>query len=290
MRTKLKFIAVASALLFGAVSTPAAQGGVVQSGAPAKPSSDLSPPARTGRGPVIGPGDVIKIEVIGPESVHATFTRDCLVGIDGYFEYPRIGRIKATDRSLEDIKQEVIRGLNEQLVNPQVTIALEQKLNKRVSVGGEVRSVGQVPYAGAIGVLEVIIRANGVTDQAAEDAHIIRNGVPNIPVDLASLLAGDASKDVALQDGDVLWVNKAQPVFVQGAVNTPGPYVVRRGTTVQQLLTIAGGVSEKGKTNGIKIQRPNADPKKKPTEITVKDYKTEVVKPGDTVIIPTRIL
>lgn len=250
-------------------------------------TSTDSQPSRQ-RSVIIGPGDVVKVEVLGPDSVRQTFSKDCLVGIDGYFEYPRLGRIQAQGRTPDEIKAELTRKLDAELVNPQVTVAVDQKMSKRVSVGGEVRAVGQIPYSGRIGVLEAVIRANGITDLASDEALILKPGEPNVHVDLAGLLAGDLTKDVALEDGDTLWVPKATPVFVQGAVNNPGPYVIRKGATVQQVINQAGGISEKGRTSGIKIQRPYADPKKKPLEIPVKDYKTEIVKPGDTIIVPNR--
>ena len=81
---------------------------------------------------------------------------------------------------------------------------------------------------------------------------------------------------------------RGSSVFVQGAVNSPGSFVIRRGATVQQVINMAGGISVKGRNTGIKIQRPYADPKKKPLEIQVKDYKTELVKAGDTIIVPNR--
>ena len=137
-------------------------------------------------------------------------------------------------------------------------------------------------------MLEAVIRANGITDLASDEALILRTGEANIHVDLAALLAGDISKDVELQDQDTLMVVRATPVFVQGAVNSPGSFVIRRGATVQQVINMAGGISEKGRNTGIKIQRPYADPKKKPLEIQVKDYKTELVKAGDTIIVPNR--
>jgi protein involved in polysaccharide export with SLBB domain len=57
--------------------------------------------------------------------------------------------------------------------------------------------------------------------------------------------------------------------------------------TVSQALALAGGVNEKGKDSGIKIERLDANGKKQ--TIQVKDIKTEIVKPGDTVVVPARI-
>lgn len=285
MRTKLictafVLVQVAAIGVLGAAQNPA------QSSTTSRPM-DLTPPTSLQRGQTISARDVVRVEVFGPG--HDIFSGSFPVGIDGYFEYPRLGRIKAAGLTAAELAADLTSRLDGgYLVNPQVTVGVEQAANKKVSLGGEVRSQGTILYAGRITALEAIIRASGVTAEAGETALILRDA-GNIQVDLPSLLSGDKSKDVVLEDGDFIMVPKSLPVFVQGPVNAPGPYIVRRGTTVQQVVNLAGGVTEKGKTDGIKIQRPDPDPKKKPQEIKVKDYKTEIVKPGDTVIVPTRV-
>jgi polysaccharide export outer membrane protein len=81
-------------------------------------------------------------------------------------------------------------------------------------------------------------------------------------------------------------VPKADPLFVTGFVRAQGQYPARRGMTVQQALALAGGLSERGSSRGIKIQRV-VDGKKQ--EISVKDINTDLVKAGDTINVPARI-
>jgi polysaccharide export outer membrane protein len=78
-------------------------------------------------------------------------------------------------------------------------------------------------------------------------------------------------------------VPKAQSVFVSGQVKAPGAYAVDPGTTVLQVLSLAGGLTDRGSDNRIRIQR-TVDGKK--TELNAK--LTDVVKPGDTIIVRER--
>jgi len=106
-------------------------------------------------------------------------------------------------------------------------------------------------------------------------------------VDLYELLSGQSLKNnLVLRNGDIVVVPKSEPVFVTGFVNMQGPIRVTRDTTVLQALSMAGGVSERGSTRGIKIQRM-VDGKKK--DLPVKNINTDVVKPGDTIVVPARI-
>jgi polysaccharide export outer membrane protein len=72
-------------------------------------------------------------------------------------------------------------------------------------------------------------------------------------------------------------------VFVSGEVKAAGAYAVEPGMTVLQVLTLAGGVSERGSDGRIKILRM-VDGKQK----EVKAKLSDTVQPGDTVVVPSR--
>ncbi len=76
---------------------------------------------------------------------------------------------------------------------------------------------------------------------------------------------------------------RAESVYVFGQVKNPGAYAIQKDTTVLQALSLAGGVTENGAMNRIKIVRIVNGEKK---ELKVK--LTDLVKPGDTIIVPER--
>ena len=106
-----------------------------------------------------------------------------------------------------------------------------------------------------------------------------------IKVDLAALQTGNPALNIQLFDGDTVTVAKARSVFVTGQVRSPGAYAVEDGTTVLQVLSLAGGMTDRGADGRIKIQRTVNG---KQTEIKAKT--TDVVKPGDTIIVPEQVL
>jgi polysaccharide export outer membrane protein len=141
-----------------------------------------------------------------------------------------------------------------------------------------------------LSVLTALTNAGSVTDDAAELALIFHAGTTiGIPVNLHDLLRGDLRNNMSLEDGDTVLVPKAEKVYVSGEVHSPGAYPVRPGMTIQQVITLAGGVTDKGKTSGIKIQRTAATGKKL-NDVKVKDWKTEIAKPGDTIVVPKRVM
>jgi polysaccharide export outer membrane protein len=296
-RTVLLTIVLATApLLAREPQALVSQQGATQPGGAAigEPPGAQTRPVAQPRGATIAPRDQLTIATLN----EPTYTGHFVVDIDGTIQFPNLGRVKASGLTATELEAELkSRLMPDYLVNAQVTVELEQTQNKHVFVTGEVKSPGEYPYAGRISVFQALTRAGSVTADAGEEALIRRASADGTPapagapdgdvvkVDLHDLLNGSSTYDYALQDGDMLIVRPAVPVTVSGAVRSPGQYRIQHGATVQQVVAQAGGISDKGKSSGIKIQRPGV-----PKAIDVKDWTKEVVRPGDTIIVPVRIL
>jgi polysaccharide export outer membrane protein len=241
------------------------------------------------QGVQIAPKDTLNIVVSGSTEL----SRKVTVDADGEFDFPLIGRIKAGGRNTrqvaDDLKAKLADGY---LVNPTVTVDLEQTLSKHVTIIGQIKVPGSYPFGGELKLIDALAKAGWLADDASDEALIIRAGAPadhTLRLDLYDLMTGaSTANNITLQDGDTINIPMAKPVYITGYVRNQGAFPVRRGMTVQQAIALAGGPSEKGKLSGIKIERLGPDGKKLPA-IQVKDIKTEIVKPGDTIIVPPRI-
>jgi polysaccharide export outer membrane protein len=244
----------------------------------------------------IAPRDVLTITVINAQEYTGKFQ----VGSDGTFEYPTLGRVQAAMLTVNEVGDSIKKGLAAQVLrNPQVTVELEQSAHSRVIVLGAVNAPATYPFAGEIAVLEALARAGSISTEAGEEALVVRagsnglvagtdpDGVNVIRVDLHALLAGNLTQNLPLRDGDTLIVPKSEPVFVMGYVNRPGQISAKRGLTVEQAVTLAGGLAEQGTFRGAVIRRPvpgKSQPK------TLKVSKTDLVLPGDTIEVKRGIL
>jgi polysaccharide export outer membrane protein len=232
--------------------------------------------------------DVLNVTVFGESDLSGSFT----VEQDGTFTFPLIGRIQASDKTLRDLEHELKTKLADgYLKDPQVTVSVGTYASQRILILGEVRSPGEYQLTGDMTLLAALARAGSITSQASHQAIIVRtprkassSDAPQIiTVDLNKLQAGDLSLNIPLQDHDTISVPKAQSVFVSGQVKMPGAYAVDPGTTVLQVIALAGGLTDRGADGRIKIQRTV---KGKPTEIKAK--LTDAVEPGDTIIVPEK--
>lgn len=238
--------------------------------------------------PKVAPRDQLVITIVNIPD----WSRAYPVGADGMLDFPQLGRVKVEGLTAREVEAALVQKLKDGNIhfNPQVTVEVQQTPNKKVSIFGPVRVPGPLPFAGEMTLLDAIGRAGGRQPEAADEVlviHPMADGSPGEPirVNIRKIEGGDLTNNLTLQDGDQILVLKAQAVFVSGEVRSPGAFNVEAGTTVQQAITLAGGITERGAKNRIQIKRVV----KGKTE-TLKVTENEVVRPGDTIIVGRRIL
>ena len=243
---------------------------------------------------VLGPQDAINVTVLG----EAELSRKYVIEQDGTFTFPLIGRVTAKGLTLRQLEAELTKRLTGgYLRNPQVSVSIEAYQSQRITVWGQVAQPNEYQLTGDMTLLSALSRAGGVTPSAGREVLVIRaarrqagedGAAPEqeiIRIDLVELQAGNMALNIPLQDGDTINVPKSKQVFVSGQVKSPGAYPVEDGMTVLQVLTLAGGLTDRGSDKRITIQR-TADGKRK----ELKSVKlTAIVEPGDTIIVGQRI-
>lgn len=151
-------------------------------------------------------GDNVQIQVMGHEDLSSTY----VARTDGKFEYPLIGTVDVTGKTVEGLTEELKERLTEYIVNPLVTINITKMGSTRVFVLGEVRHAGLHELTKGHRVLDAIGAANGFTDKAAKKkVYLIRNGKEDNVQFLnfnAFLKKGDLSQNPVLQEGDCLYL------------------------------------------------------------------------------------
>ncbi len=246
---------------------------------------------------VVGAQDVLKVSVFDEPQLSGTFRVD----IDGSFTYPFVGRVKAVGQTLRTIESELARMLGQGYVrSPQVSIEVEQYRSRSFFVVGEVRTPGRYPLTPEMTLIEALAQAGSTTPTAGSELIILHAAEPRAAehgeqaaapanrttrVNLADLQSGRLANNLILREGDTIFVAKAERFFVTGHVRNPGAFTWERGITVLQAVSLAGGLSDRGSSRGIKVIRIVAGEKK---EIGVQ--LTDVLEAGDTLVVRQRLL
>ena len=245
---------------------------------------------------VIGIGDSVNIAVWDNADLTGKFS----VQPDGTVTLPLIGRIRASGLALRAFEIDLTRALADGfLKEPRVAVTLDQYRGRRVFIFGAVNSPGAYPLPDGQTLIEALVRAgyaaasqvvivrpkrpSGPTmPENAGDAEVIRVNLKELEKDVEH---GSLARNVPLHDGDTIFIPRSDPtrIFVSGQVRNPGAYSITENTSVLQALALAGGVTESAAINRLRVMRI-VDGRQKTFNVKI----TDVVQPGDTIVVPER--
>ncbi len=214
---------------------------------------------QAGRGDyALGAGDVVRIQVFQSNDL----TVEARISETGVISYPLLGVVKMAGLSPQQAENLIATRLREGkfLQNPQVTLNILQFRSQQVSVLGNVLKAGRYPLeTTGMRLSEILSVAGGVAPTGADSVILMttRGGRPQrLEIDLVDMFTtGDLSKDVVLQAGDTIYVNRAPNYYVYGQVQRPGQYALDRGMTVAQAIAKGGGLTLRGTDRGIRLHR-----------------------------------
>lgn len=243
----------------------------------------------------VGPEDVLRIVVWKQPDLSGTFS----VSREGTVTLPLIGALQVDGLTPERIGEALQARLAEGFVKqPQVTVTIEQYESQRIFVAGEVRTPGSIALTGSLSLLEAIARAGSTTEHAGGQAIIARprerptvagpaafdGSAEILRIDLQALARGQLSHNVALRDGDTVFVPRADTLHVMGEVRSPGEYPFLPTTTVAEVLARAGGVTERGSTRRVRVMRTVEGRK-----VELKVRLDDTLLPGDVLVVRERL-
>jgi polysaccharide export outer membrane protein len=235
---------------------------------------------------IVGEGDILKITVYD----HDDLTTLARVSGEGVVVFPLIGQVEVKGLTLSRITQRISALLADgYVVNPQVSIFIQEFRSKKAFIMGEVNKPGLYVLPGQTTLLSVLSEAGGLTKDSGDKAIIKRKtDSPErneniITVDLRSLVEkGDASLDVPITDGDSIYIPKARVFYINGEIKKPDAYKYTEGTTVIKAITMSGGFTDKASKGRVKIIRKVGGKE----EVVEKVKMDEAVLPDDVIVVP----
>lgn len=247
----------------------------------------------------LGPNDVLKITVFG----HDDLTRSATVGPDGTLPFPLVGAIPAAGLTAAQVEARLRELLGrDYLVDPQVSVAVQEYRSQRVFVLGEVEKPGAYALTGRVTLVDILAQAGGPGKAAGRQIHVIRGGRPDAPsapgasgaptlrIPLKRLLEGDPTDNVVLQSGDTIFIPKTTSVFVLGEVVRPGAYSLEKDTTPLEAISLAGGLTETAASAGAKLLRRRDDGSQETIALDLSGIDPRarelLLGEGDTLLVP----
>ena len=211
--------------------------------------------------PVLGVGDVIRITVYQ----NPDLSTEARISENGQINFPLIGTVTVGGLSVSQAQALIEKRLRDGgfVLKPQVTIQTVQIKSSQISILGQVNKPGRYPIE-IVGskVSEMIAAAGGVLPGGADVVTLVgnRDGKPvKLDIDLPLILQnGRADLDVPVENGDIIYVDRAPTFYIYGEVQRPGQLRLERNMTLLEALAQAGGLTARGTDRGIRVHRKDA--------------------------------
>jgi protein involved in polysaccharide export with SLBB domain len=203
---------------------------------------------------IIGPGDELQIRIWG--QVEA----DLRVIVDraGQIYIPQVGQISVAGVHYGELEQHLKREISKVFKNFNLTVGVGRLRSIQVVVVGDARYPGTYTISSLSTLVNAIFASGGPAPQGSlRHIQVRRDGATITDFDFYDLLLkGDKSKDVRLQPGDVLFIPHVGPqAAIAGSVNMPAIYEMKENSTLNDLVEMAGDLSNVADSSKITIDR-----------------------------------
>lgn len=228
---------------------------------------------------LLGPGDVVDVRVFGQPELSATaqVDSDGNLGALPFLETP----IRAKCRTEKEVQKDITLAYAKFINNPQVSVRIAERNSRQpATVFGAVRQATRIEMKRKVRLNELMAVSGGFTERAAgtiqilhteplmcpepgEEAEALPIDGTRIPlqiVKISDLRAGKAEANPVIRPGDYVLVTEAEPVYITGAVMSPGGIYLRDQLTLSRALAMVGGARKEAKLSEVKIyrQRPGS--------------------------------
>lgn len=233
---------------------------------------------------VLGPGDNIDISLTG--SIEGNFNSS--IDNDGRLFLPRVGPVMMAGVRYGDLRARVTAAVGKQFRNFTASVTVKQLRGIRVYVTGFAASPGAYTVSSLSTMVNAVLAAGGpAAGGSFRKATLMRGNRQVAELDLYDLLLrGDRSRDVVLQNEDVITIAPlGAQVAMTGSVNAEAVYEIKPGESLDGLLKLAGGPAVLADTSRLVLFRTRDSEALIGREITRLDAAQEAAVGGDIVSV-----
>lgn len=170
------------------------------------PSAYPTEPPRIQADTSLGAGDVIEVRVFQQPDMSAVYS----VSSQGTISFPLIGEVEVAGQTPGQVESSIRGRLADGFLrDPQVSILVKEYNSRQVSVFGQVRKPGTLPFGDGMSIVAAISQAGGFTGMAKRNAvRVTRKGKGKesrftIPVER---IGKGSAPNFYLRPGDVIFV------------------------------------------------------------------------------------
>ena len=196
------------------------------------------------------------------------------VNREGVVILPQLGPINFLGKTFQEAGNLLTKKVQKELIGTEVILSIREVRSIGVYILGETYKPGRYVMSGLSTVSNALFVSGGVNEKGSlRNIQVIRNNQIIANYDFYDfLLKGSINSDIALQDGDVIFVPFIEnSVILGGAFKRPFRYEFLEGETLKDAINLAGGfVSDV--LNDPRIELSSVDRLASKRKITYLDY------------------
>ncbi|NNG01987.1 MAG: polysaccharide biosynthesis protein [Desulfobacteraceae bacterium] len=207
-----------------------------------------------GDGYLVGPGDRFTIYLWG--KVEHAYPVSVLR--DGSIIIPRIGNLVIGGLTLGEAKSFLRSQFSAYYPDFEMNIIMDELRSIQVYIVGEAANPGSYTLNSLSTVLTALSASGGPGKNGSlRKMQVVRSGGEKIEIDLYDFfIFGRKSSDIHLRTGDTLFIPVIGPVAgVAGNVRRPAIYELKGSETIDDIMTLSGGVMPFGYLQNIVVER-----------------------------------
>jgi polysaccharide biosynthesis/export protein len=259
---------------------------------------------------LLGPGDIIEVNVFGIEDLKK---KELTLDSEGRISLPFINNVQLLGLTPRESEVKILTLYEASVMkNPQVSVSVKEYRSQFINVLGAVMKPGTYQLTRRAFLVDALAMAGGLLAEKAESKVFVHRAAiasqpsaetvagiekkESLEIDLAQLLEkGDINLNVPIYAGDVISVPERVEHFyyVLGDVNRGGAFEMKKGEkmTLSKALAAAGGLTPTAKASKAAVmrQKPDGSAQQVPVDVT-KVLKGEaediVLAQNDVVFVP----
>ena len=255
---------------------------------------------------VLGSNDQVLVRARDVEEINEKPFR---IDAEGSINLPLLGRIRAGGMTVQELEADLTRRLREYVREPQVIITVVQFRSEPVFFVGAFKNPGIYPLQGRRTLVEMLTALGGLQPNASRHIKVTRRAeygaipLPNavddvekkvstVEISMGSLRENvNPAEDILLQPYDVISVERAELVYINGEVGRVGGLELgeRDSITIVQALTQSGGFGRDANRNKVRILRPVENTNRR-AEIDINVKRVFEGKDNDFPLLPNDLL
>ncbi|HEY6082087.1 MAG TPA: SLBB domain-containing protein, partial [Chitinophagaceae bacterium] len=232
----------------------------------------------------VGPGDEMVVDIYGYSEANYRL----LVSKEGSINIPYIGIVYVNGLTIDEAAAKIKAKLSViysgiRTGKTSVQVGIGRIRGMKVTLLGEVVKPGTYTLPSLATVFNALYASGGPAENGSfRDIEVVRNNAVIDTVDVYDfLMKGDQSKNIRLQDQDVIRI----PVYkthveIAGQVKRPGIYEMQPGESLDNLLRFAGGFTDSAYTALAKVVQIT-DKEKKISDIPSAEFGSFTPHTGD---------